>query len=869
MSTLYDSQFAVDIVPTEDSLKIISPGGIVKSYSYEDHPEWSPFVPVESNNAKAVRFRELGTDREIGVGWKHYKTYSSFKEEERKSDIAYLRNLISYGQECLPNTSVPGMLKVMCFDFEMRTAGAMPNPDKDPIIAFGYVMLHKRWKDPDPKNNDIVINISRNEKKLLLDFINAVVEEDPDIIAGFFSKEFDIPYFLQRCNKYKIDLSILNRVNYRLRPSDKIEAGFFITKTNETIYSRTGETLGAGRVHDDIYLNSVKRDTSIKSKNRRLKTVAEFYGLDHIYDIDAEDKAHMDNISEEKMHKYLTSDIRCTAYLEEKYLPLSIALSQTLQWPMEMAVNRSPGMLSDIYCAMEAYKKDYISIRDNGQKFPKIYELIAASKNNKFEGAYNFAKEYSYSKEVQKLDVSSLYPSLMIQFNLSPDTTTLVEMIDVKDRRFLQPEDDIRYAIGFKQETDHRIYSIPDYSINKRLIVKVKESQGIIKDMLINFLGKREEKKKKMKLAEGIEKQLLDTQQNIFKILSNSIYGSMSGHMFRNTSPIIGIFVTAAGRETASNIHKAYKDQIMAIDTDGFMFNNQMIREGEINKFIEKFIKSKYGFKECFIKVKEEMPAEGRNNIIIFKKKNYALHVEGHVKLVGNSLHSSTLPGFVDQMTNEIVEKCLEDINTNQFEKKKLNSYYNQCLERINGLDPKEFGLTMAVKQEVDDYKGSSRPSLRISYINMSNETLEVKRSQISAHIVMQITNLFGNSDADNQRSIDSKWKKVKALTKYDDFYREAMNLCMLYLDNEGSWSYPQAVKLLDKYFSQYKRYPTVGDAIEYFYSNDENRVDLMENLKDRTQINISRYTDFISNVYNSLLKCCEEKEETFESIEL
>src|SRR6185436_7175816 len=442
-------------------------------------PEWSPFVPRQgqsNSSLPAKLYRELGTDKEISVWWRHFKKFSDFREEEKRTSN-YVRNLICYRQDFLERVSAAGEPKILCIDLEMFTRGGLPRPDRDPIIAFGAGMLNKRWREScwtrsgngwvhDPSKNDIVIRIERkDEESLLRGLISVVKKEDPDVIATFFGTDFDLPYFYQRCAKYDIDPSTLNRFKIDDARKKDVERGYFISqKDGELLLTACGKSMGIGRVHDDIYLNSVKRDTNIKAKNKRMKTVADYYGLEGIYDLPSEKKEDMGNVSDEEMHVYLESDIRSTCFLEDKYLPLTFAISEMLEWPLSMAIARTPGALSDLYCAREAFKKECISVKTNGQKFPEVYQLIEAA-GGKFEGAYNFAREYSYSKEVQKLDVGSMYPSIMIQFNLSPDTTTLEAIVPISDRRYLGESDDVQRALGFVDHPEYRVYSVPDGKI--------------------------------------------------------------------------------------------------------------------------------------------------------------------------------------------------------------------------------------------------------------------------------------------------------------------------------------------------------------------------------------------------------------------
>ncbi|MBI4215080.1 ribonuclease H-like domain-containing protein, partial [archaeon] len=105
-------------------------------------------------------------------------------------------------KETEENASEPE-LRMMSFDIETYcSAGRMPDPKRDPAIIIGFSDGRKTrvlsWKEDRLKS----------EKETLQAFVDAVVEHDPDVLVGYNSSNFDIPYLLKRCQANRVKLSL-------------------------------------------------------------------------------------------------------------------------------------------------------------------------------------------------------------------------------------------------------------------------------------------------------------------------------------------------------------------------------------------------------------------------------------------------------------------------------------------------------------------------------------------------------------------------------------------------------------------------------------------------------------------------------------
>jgi DNA polymerase elongation subunit (family B) len=518
------------IQENEHSLTIVNPGGVVSEVSYED--EWLPFRYVEaSNEAFGKKYKECGTGKPVIVKRQTFRTSSQFYGDERKID-SFVKNLILYEPYKIKQLGKEGKLRILCFDFEMFTDGKFPDAEKDPIIAYGVFRMDQSYEDP--LNSNVRFKIDKkNEKALIESFLDEIISYDPDIVVGYFSTDFDLPYLYKRMKKLGIKLDILNRIQSDIED----DFGFFYAKDGSLILSKAGRSLGLGRIHDDIFLNSVKKDDFLRTKrvkNRRLKTVAAAYGLEGIYDLTENEKTNLGELGRDNLERYIISDLRCTAHLCSRYIGTTLSLSRMLVWPLDMTINRSSGKVADIFAGQRAFEQGWLSLRQSKFRFAKLFETITTSAKGKFEGAYNWASEPAIFPQISKTDVTSMYPSIMIQFNLSPDSLSLINVIDINNRDGVEPIGNLDpdLIIGYKQvqynidgkQVTRDWYSIPDRNMRKRLIIEVDRKPGFVVSFLTDLMSMRKEVKDNLKKAQNeLEVASLDSKQNSIKILLNSI----------------------------------------------------------------------------------------------------------------------------------------------------------------------------------------------------------------------------------------------------------------------------------------------------------------------------------------------------------
>jgi DNA polymerase elongation subunit (family B) len=860
------------IEPSYRGFYVVNAGGVIDYYEYGtliNGIEIAPYVWKPSSRGKT--YIETGTNQKITMKRQYF--YDLTKVDQNVANRlrnSFVHNLVLYDPEVITALAKPGELRILNFDFEMGTVGkSFPKPDKDPIISYGYDYITDEYIDP--HNNDIKVYIDKkNEKRLLKKFIETIVDYDPDIIAGYFSDDFDIPYFIHRCNYHGIDLSCLHRIP--VHKNDLRSSYFYRDKDGKEFVSRYMQALGYGRVNDDIYSNSIKKDTylpQLNVKDRKMKTVAAAYGLSGITDLEDNEKGNMFNVDNEKLRNYQISDIRCTHFLEEKSIMLSTELAEFLQWPLDLSIKRTTGRLADIYCGKNGFSKGYLCVRKNRARFPELYKYIDKGVKGKVEGAFTWSAKPSIYKAIQKLDFKSLYPSIILQFNISPETISLVEILDINNTKGVNNIHgiNINNVIGYWSDDTFDYYSIPDNNIGKRIVVSISKNEGYVVTFIKSLMKRRSEVKKQIEKIENeksIEYLKGDALQLAIKIILNSLFGAYLNQHFCNTSILGGIMITAVGRELAHTIHKKYRDEIIEVDTDGFIFSNPAISQKEANEFVHDYIRKKYKKKEMFLFLEQEYGLNGKDlpSMFLLSRKNYILKSRNKIKMTGSTIKSSRFPKFMEKIIEDLFISIFEAYEKGEFNEEFLNEAERNILMSLHELPLKSFIVSAAIKQSIYEYKTIGKPSVRITKIIESGKSEEEIRREAEEYIRSRIP--VWTSDEEEQEELSYKLNKIM---KHSDWKGRLYQFALKKLDKQDTKGLSQMIKLIDMYREKYDVDPMIGDSIEYFYSNHTGTVDLADNLTDISQVNMDFYYKLIKTTMLKIARAIESEKDATEDI--
>lgn len=416
--------------------------------------------------------------------------------------------------------------KILSFDIEVYNAEGMPTAENDPIIMMSLCGNNGLKKVLSTKKSDkSFVETLSSEKDMLKRFVEIIKEENPDMLVGYNSDNFDLPYIKKRAEKLNI----------------KLDLG--VDGSGIKFMKRGFNNAGVikGRVHVDLYL--------LVRRNMRL----ERYTLERVYEELFDEKKidvpgdqiyqYWDSDDErlEELFDYSMDDAVTTTMIGDKLTPLTVAQTRLVGQPLFDIARMTTGQMVEWYLMLKAYEKNNIIPNK-----PDTDEYSQRRKSNKVIGGYVKEPEKGLFEHIAYLDFKSLYPSIIIAQNISPDTITDGENMD-ESEYYICPENGYKF---------------------------LKEPKGFIPSIIGYILDERQRIKKLMKEEKVPEqKRAYDFEQQGLKRLANSMFGAYGYSRFRWYKIECAAAITAWGREYIRNAMKKaeeYDFKPIYADTDGF-----------------------------------------------------------------------------------------------------------------------------------------------------------------------------------------------------------------------------------------------------------------------------------------------------------
>jgi DNA polymerase elongation subunit (family B) len=436
-----------------------------------------------------------------------------------------------------------------------------------------YDSLSKKYvsfglKSTNLKRDDLIYYHCKSEHDLLKKFINYFSDDYPDVLVGWNSSGFDVPYLVNRIKfelgeEWANKLSPIGRIYEKINPNGK-----FGQQSKEYVIE------GISCLD---YLVMYQKFNMEKQESYKLDYIGETeVGFNKI-----EYEGSLWDLSVKDWDKYLeynVRDIELLVALDEKldYISLLRFLAYTGLCSLENAIKTVPCMNGAIA----------IKARERGECIPTFIKPVS---EYRAPGGYVAEPKIGFAENIVSFDANSLYPSVMISLNLSPETKIgkvekigdMVHLHHVSGRTFeLTPE---KFGIFIKQEKA---------ALSKSGHLFSQKKKGIVPEFLDNLYTKRKEMKSKMiearKAGNKAAEQKFDTVQYAYKIHLNSLYGYMLNKYAPMGDEDIGTSVTLTGQaaiKQSVEIFQSYlKDKIPDID-DVTLSNTMVYGDTDSNYF--------------------------------------------------------------------------------------------------------------------------------------------------------------------------------------------------------------------------------------------------------------------------------------------
>lgn len=520
-------------------------------------------------------------DRDLSMN--HWHRFTGREVTERKIGIDSVREFIlDADSDTIELCDVPRTLTLSTLAFDIETychkiytfPKAIDIPDEVIIITAtmnhsdgsvkNYAFVLNRYGGEDI--DDTEIREYSDEGDLLEAFQDFIIEADPDIITGFNIYGFDLPYIQQRLQNMGKTWKNIGRLKVegiesvhrdRVMPWEKNDDEGHDKNANK--YKNRSKSnvdnvnlLIPGRLVIDIFPRIKATFPNLKRYN--LDSVAgEFLG-EYKLDVSFEQlnmayrDYHDDTVDYDPHHvydeaiKYGIQDAVLTYRLFER-LNIFVDISMyshvtTTTIPDLMFKGSSAPVFASMY--REFKRSNYLFMSRRPLK-------------EQYQGGYVHEPIAGFYDQVTTLDINSLYPNVMITYNICPTTFVTDESVD----------DDLCHILEFEDHGQQYRYRFR------------KDKEGIVPRICSDLIARRKEVRSR-KTDDPFQETLNDKLQLAIKILVNTVYGAygIKSHQFSFLEGARA--VTAMGRQLITDIMRETKSRfgvkIIYGDTDSVMF---------------------------------------------------------------------------------------------------------------------------------------------------------------------------------------------------------------------------------------------------------------------------------------------------------
>ena len=581
-------------------------------------------------------------------------------------------------------------LNIMSLDIETTSENGFPSVEeaREEILCITIKDFTSKkiitWGCGEFENSrdDVYYIYCQNERELLTKFQEYWVQKTPDIVTGWNVKFFDIPFICRRMDR------VLSMKHMRALSSWN------------SVRERELHVRGQKKIYYDIIGVSTLDYYDLYQKFTY--TNQESYRLDHIAFVELGqqklDHSEFENFQDfyrnnwQKFIEYNIHDVELVDMLEDKMKLIELAVTMAY----DAKVN-----FEDVFFQVRMW--DSIIYDALTQENIVIPPKTESTKDQQYAGAYVKEPTPGVYDWVVNFDLNSLYPHLIMQYNISPETLLDDRVSGINVDKLLNREIDTSTLEGVTICPNGTLFTTEKQGFLPKLMEKIYTERTIYKKKMLK--AKQEyENTKDPKLIKDIAK--FNNIQMARKIQLNSAYGAIGNEYFRYFRLENAEAITLSGQlsirwienkmnEYLNKILKSGdKDYVIAVDTDSIyldlgdlvknVFKGGTPPDEKVVNFLDKickveletYIESCYQELAEYVNAYQQKMVMKRENIanrgIWTAKKRYILNVwdsegvrykEPKMKIMGLETQRSSTPAYFKDKLLKAYKIMIEGTN--------------------------------------------------------------------------------------------------------------------------------------------------------------------------------------------------------------
>lgn len=392
------------------------------------------------------------------------------------------------------------------------------NPEVGRVCAIGVYQIDGEHKQ---LLSRVIMDRTDEEEKSLIEWFDRLLNDFvPDWLIGYNIFSFDLPYLEKRAEILGTQLTYLRRF-YKQRRNVKFRYGSSYIETDIWV-----PTKNPRHAIVDLYLLTLRYDANSGGLLTSHKMYDVYYHITGEMIHIPEDKAQMEHWSEEAILDLVDSDVLIANAINDYLLPVEYQLAQYIYLPF-----------GELIYAGQGSRMQHILIQD----YLSRHRAIACKEKPRqdYEGAISRLEHVGIFRNLKKIDVASLYPSVIIL---------------------------------------HRIHPENDYDQRLPVILKTMRDE-------------------RLQLKKQKDNPLAQMRQQALKILINSAYGFMGGSGFSFADWEAAAKVTEYGRQVLETMYQTiveFGGVPIELDTDGIIFQDQANNADAILKYLHEHTPYQY-----------------------------------------------------------------------------------------------------------------------------------------------------------------------------------------------------------------------------------------------------------------------------------
>lgn len=690
---------------------------------YLPSPKPTGWTTMDGSHVKPMKFdspsamRNWLKEKEGIVGFKYYGTdraVMQFLAEKFPDEVAFN----------------PKWINVVNLDIEVHSEDGFPHAEEaaHPIVAItaksSRSSVYHVWglKDYDfekspHKHLSVAYHKCKSEEELLGKFLGWWTKDYPDVITGWNIRFFDIPYIINRITRIGSEEAVK-----RLSPFN------FISQKQIQFKNKNMDSYVISGISQMDYYD-------LFQKFAYSYGAQESYKLDHIAHVVLGEKklsyseyGSLRNLYNENHQLYIDyniKDVELIDRMDQKLDLINLAMMIGYKAGTNFADVFGTTSIWDSIVYRELNKRNVVvpAVVDRGER---------QNMDAKFTGGYVKEVTPGLYSWVISFDLNSLYPNIIAQWNMSPETLIQPQPMPLPTRpeEYLKMEDDFT-GKSFSVAANGSTYS--------------NKFQGVMPAIVVNYYAERKETKQKMLAAQSkyelnhtpeLEREIaqLENKQMAIKILLNSLFGAIGNKWYRYFDLRIAEGITLTGQlvikwcertinaELNNVLGTTNVDYVIAIDTDSLYVNFEpMIKKFNPKDpvaFLDKACKDHFLpiFKQALANLRtklncfDDRMAMGREVIadrgIWQAKKRYILNVynkEGvqyekpKLKIMGIEAIKSSTPEVARDWMRELFPILMSGTES------QTQAFINSCREKFKTLRAEELAAPRGAN-EIDKW---------------------------------------------------------------------------------------------------------------------------------------------------------------------